>query len=338
MSVNISEGKPNVFLMNTTDGHRLNTFFSGIENVFKSYTICYDANGDEEFDRSKYEKKAVDKAATLLQKLYAYKGMYTGEMEMKAYRDEISKMPRKEWTKFILLLYYCEFIEKHINHLSPTEHALISFHISGVSRALSHQLVRHRIASYSQRSQRYINENNPLFILPPKIGKNEKAKKIYIDTLECIMNNINKIKDLGDPNIKAEDIRFLLPNATATTIMVSMNIRSWMNFFNERCCHRAQWEIHTVANMIFEIVRDLIPFVFETSGPKCEKLGYCPEDKSCGRKIRNQLFQFAPATITEKVCIDKEELADKIAERVEKSLDAKLSNFVQKIEEKPVAK
>lgn len=167
-----------------------------------------------------------------------------------------------------------------MRHESPTEHAVFTFGIEGVSRALTHQLVRHRIASYSQQSQRYVNEENFSYIIPPKIKKDEKAKKKF----EKIMNELNSaykgLLQIADK----EDARFILPNATETRIIVTMNARSLKNFFAQRCCERAQWEIRQLADEMLKLCRKAAPSLFNTIGPNCYHLGYCTEGKmTCGK-------------------------------------------------------
>lgn len=164
-------------------------------------------------------------------------------------------------------------------HFSTLEHASYTFAIDGVSRAMTHQLVRHRLASYNQQSQRYVTFNDePEFIVPPSVedsgmeGEFDKAVKEAFDAY-------SKLVELGIP---AEDARYLLPNACETKIVVTMNIRELMHFFELRCCNRAQWEIREVACRMLELVRPTAPFIFKQAGPGCVK-GRCPEGKmTCG--------------------------------------------------------
>lgn len=178
---------------------------------------------------------------------------------------------------------YGEFIQKLFNlgHFSPFEHVSFTFAISGVSRALTHQLVRHRIASYSQKSQRYVSENKFEYIIPPSIEKNHEAYIEYTKTIEDIQRKYDKLINLGIPK---EDARFVLPNACETKILVTMNARALMNFFEHRCCTRAQWEIREMANKMLAEVKKVAPNIFNHAGAACMSLGYCPEGKmSCGR-------------------------------------------------------
>lgn len=179
---------------------------------------------------------------------------------------------------------------KHVlnsGHHSTLEHVSLTVGIAGISRALTHQLVRHRIASYSHQSQRYAgagestNEGTLSYIIPPKISRNEKAKEIFVSTMGAIDEAYRKLIELGIPN---EDSRFVLPNAAETRIVVTMNLRSWIHFLEERCCTRAQWEIRHTSNEVLALCQKEFPYVFSHLGPKCVRLGYCPEVKNgCGR-------------------------------------------------------
>ncbi|HAA89237.1 MAG: Thymidylate synthase ThyX [Thermoanaerobacterales bacterium 50_218] len=165
-------------------------------------------------------------------------------------------------------------------HLSPLEHASFTFAIEGVSRALSHQLVRHRIASYSQRSQRYVDEQNFLYITPPSIAAHQEALDLYKETMEVIRRAYQKLSKM----VPREDARYVLPNATETKLVCTMNARSLHNFFRLRCCNRAQWEIRELAMKMREEVRKVAPVLFALSGPPCETEGICWEGEfSCGR-------------------------------------------------------
>lgn len=163
-----------------------------------------------------------------------------------------------------------------LGHTSVIEHASFTFAISDVSRSLTHQLVRHRIASYSQQSQRYVNLNEPNYVIPPSIEKNAKTKKAYEETMEAIWVHYNKLLGLEIP---AEDARYVLPNATCTNIMVTMNARSLLNFFELRCCLHAQWEIRLLANKMLREVKRVAPMIFRNAGPSCTTKQMCPEHK-----------------------------------------------------------
>jgi len=171
-------------------------------------------------------------------------------------------------------------------HESVAEHVNFTFRITGLSRVTSHQLVRHRIASYSQESQRY---SDPLevkdkywAVIPDSIQENPEAKKLAIDFLDESIRVRKKMDELG---IKLEDSRYFLPNATKTAIVITMNARSLWNFFNYRICSRAQWEIRRLAKMIFYLVNDVAPALFSWWTPRCER--GCPEQ--CGNPVSNEI-------------------------------------------------
>jgi thymidylate synthase (FAD) len=151
-------------------------------------------------------------------------------------------------------------------------------------------LVRHRLASYSQQSQRYVKESEFDYVIPPSIEKEPLLKEIFEETIEQIQNSYNKILDYFKSKGKSgekvnQDARFLLPGACETKIVVSMNCRELIHFFKVRLCSRAQWEIRNLAQKMLEICCQELPAVFKVVGAKCDFLGYCPEgDKfSCGR-------------------------------------------------------
>ena len=162
-------------------------------------------------------------------------------------------------------------------HVSVIEHASFTFSIEGVSRAMTHQLVRHRVASYTQQSQRYVTYNTlEKYVTPASISDKVEAKELFEETLERISNTYNKLLKLGIPK---EDARFILPNACKTNIIVTMNARELRHFFNLRCCVRAQWEIREAAIEMLRQVKRVAPVLFENAGPSCIELGYCPEGK-----------------------------------------------------------
>lgn len=185
-----------------------------------------------------------------------------------------------------------DFIRKIVQsgHESPLEHVKFTFAVEGVSRALTHQLVRHRLASYSQQSQRYVKADDFGYIIPPSIEKNKEAKDEYLDIIKSIQKSYNKLNDiLSKEGLKGEkanqDARFVLPQGVETKIVVTMNARELLHFFSQRCCQRAQWEIKALADKMLAICREKLPAVFAEAGAKCEKLEYCPEDEkfTCGR-------------------------------------------------------
>ncbi len=176
-----------------------------------------------------------------------------------------------------------DFLRKLVamGHMSPIEHASFTFTVAGISRSLSHQLVRHRIASYSQKSQRYIKEGDFDYIIPPSINNNPEAKEIFEREMDNIQNTYNRLIELG---IHREDVRFVLPNACETSLICTLNARSLHNFFRLRCCTRAQWEIRQLADKMLEEVKKVAPILFEKAGAPCISEGICREgDMSCGR-------------------------------------------------------
>ncbi len=145
-------------------------------------------------------------------------------------------------------------------HTSVFEHASITFRLSNVSRSLTHQLVRHRIASYSQKSQRYVKEQNFNFIIPDSIIDDKLSWALYTDCMDMIDNTYNKLVKAG---IRKEDARFVLPNACTSNIDMTINFRSLFNFFNLRGDIHAQWEIRRVAMAMLDLVKEHAPTVFE---------------------------------------------------------------------------
>lgn len=183
-----------------------------------------------------------------------------------------------------------------MGHTSVLEHASFSFGIEGISRAASHQLVRHRLASYSQQSQRYVSTDFG-YVTPETIadapvagrrGKDGDLGRAYREHLEAGARLYRRMVDAGIP---AEDARFILPNATETRIVVTMNARELHHFFALRLCRRAQWEIREMAGRMMALVARKAPLLFGEAGPGCVR-GACPEGKmSCGEAadVRKEL-------------------------------------------------
>jgi thymidylate synthase (FAD) len=165
-------------------------------------------------------------------------------------------------------------------HTSALEHASYSFAIDGVSRALTHQLVRHRLASYNQQSQRYVSyTDEPAFIVPPEVAADPVASAAFLDS--CAASFI-AYRSLLDSGVPAEDARYLLPNAMETKIVVTMNIRELLHFFELRCCKRAQWEIRELALSMLQLAEPTAPYIFMDAGASCRR-GPCREHKmTCG--------------------------------------------------------
>lgn len=207
-----------------------------------------------------------------------YHAGFVGDMWPKLLEGAISKKKQAEFVEQVL----------SSGHVSPIEHVSFTFAAQGISRALTHQLVRHRIASYSQQSQRYVDGSNFDYVLPPVIARNPAAKKRFEQCMDTIGDSYREIKELleaaGHDKAK-EDARFVLPQAAETRIVYTMNCRTLFNFFEQRCCTRAQWEIRALANGMLKICRKALPVVFASAGARCERLGYCPEGErfTCGR-------------------------------------------------------
>jgi len=165
-------------------------------------------------------------------------------------------------------------------HTSALEHASYTFAIDGVSRALTHQLVRHRLASYNQQSQRYVSyDDEPAFVVPPAVAANPEALKRFKSANATAFSAYGELLDAGIP---AEDARYLLPNAMETKIVVTMNIRELLHFFELRCCKRAQWEIRDLALAMLELAEPTAPYLFMDAGASCRR-GACREGKmTCG--------------------------------------------------------
>lgn len=191
-----------------------------------------------------------------------------------------------------------EFIDRlmSLGHESPIEHVTFTFGIEGISRVNSHQLVRHRIASYSQKSQRYVNETQFEYVIPEAMEADPVTEIIYKETMQIIQERYDALRDIlitryvkdgmdkKDAEKKAnEDARMVLPNACCTSIIVTMNVRSLFNFFKHRCCNRAQWEIREMADEMYKLCYAVAPNIFKYAGPGCVT-GRCTEGKmSCGK-------------------------------------------------------
>lgn len=183
-----------------------------------------------------------------------------------------------------------KFIKKLIslNHLSPIEHASFTFAIEGVSRSLLAQITRHRIASFSVKSQRYVKaEGGFNYIIPPAIiALGEDAVSEYESQMETIYGFyegwINRLEKGEQGN---EDARFVLPNGAETKMIVTMNARELLHFFALRCCNRAQWEIRHISWEMLRLINEVSPALFVTAGPACVS-GACSEGKmTCGKAL-----------------------------------------------------
>lgn len=166
-----------------------------------------------------------------------------------------------------------------MGHHSVIEHAVFTFSVEGVSRALTHQLVRHRIASFSQQSQRYVRLSEPTYVVPETVKRDPEAMKVYEETMDGVWDSYSKLIGMGIP---AEDARYVLPNGCTTNITITMNARELLHFFSMRCCNRAQWEIREMADEMLRLCKEVSPVIFSDAGPACIR-GPCPEGKkTCG--------------------------------------------------------
>lgn len=247
--------------------------------------------------------------------------------------DQITqKLTEEEIARYVNML-------ASIGHESPLEHVSFTFAIEGISRACTHQIVRHRIASYSQQSQRYVKLEQFEYIIPPAIEKNPEAKRIFIETMErdqeaydelvdllledilieehaadygsCIKEILKENPDVVPDRSKVlnlyaekffenyrkaekqaiEDARYVFPNACETKIVVTMNARSLLHFFNVRCCNRAQWEIREMATEMLKECKKIAPALFKKAGPDCV-YGKCGEGKmSCKHPRKEDEFE-----------------------------------------------
>lgn len=208
----------------------------------------------------------------------------------------MEKLTDEEVAKFVNTLV-------NMGHESPIEHVSFTFAIEGISRSCSHQIVRHRIASFSQQSQRYVKLDQFEYIIPPEIERNEEAKKIFIESMNKCQEDYNKLveilfakhyqelldKGVSEKKAKSqaekmsiEDARYVFPNACETKMVFTINARSLYNFFHHRCCERAQWEIRELATEMLKLVKEVAPVLFKNAGAPCTK-GKCPEGKmTCG--------------------------------------------------------
>lgn len=185
---------------------------------------------------------------------------------------------------------------RKMGHMSPFEHVDFTFYIQGVSRAMTHQLVRHRLASYSQRSQRYVDHASFEYVTPPSFagvrvtdadGVERDAVEFYRETMErCAAAYRVLQRALGGAGEEAnQDARYVLPNAAETKIVMTVNARELLHFLAERLCLRAQWEIRRVADLMLAAVLEVAPLLFAGAGPKCVISGHCPEGAlTCGRQ------------------------------------------------------
>ncbi len=166
-----------------------------------------------------------------------------------------------------------------MGHHSVIEHAVFTFSVEGVSRSLTHQLVRHRVASFSQQSQRYVNMDKPTYVIPKTVEADPELKAEFEKMMDEIWKSYNKLVE----KIPPEDARYVLPNACTTNITITMNARELLHLFTLRCCNRAQWEIRDLADEMLRQCKEVYPVIFKNAGPPCVR-GPCPEGKlTCGK-------------------------------------------------------
>lgn len=187
----------------------------------------------------------------------------------------------KEQSKFLQMI-------GSIGHHSVFEHVSFTFGIEGVSRTLTHQLVRHRVASFSQKSQRYVkHEGGFLYITPPLIQEMPEALAEYEEVMSKVSEAYDRLVALG---VAPEDARYILPNAAETKIIVTMNARELLHYFSVRCCERAQWEIRHMSIKMLEKAYEVAPSIFASAGPGCVR-GGCTEGRmTCGRAAEIRKF------------------------------------------------
>lgn len=198
-----------------------------------------------------------------------------------------------------------------MGHESPIEHASFTFGIEGVSRSFLAQITRHRIASYSVKSQRYVSEAHFEYVVPPEIDAVPEAREEFLrameedqahyDRIRALLRQRHREKEIASGKTEAaadraaeklanEDARFVLPNACETKLICTFDARSLLHFFSLRCCNRAQWEIRSAAVQMLRLVRPIAPHLFRTAGPPCVR-GACTEGKmSCGRPAEVRKF------------------------------------------------
>ena len=239
--------------------------------------LCYHykKSGREEGIMENNNKPVVNlisKPANMLKTIYtAARTCYSADTPFNIYNstDDEEKM--------------LKLIERVISsgHYSVIEHIQVTFAISNVSRACTHQLVRHRHMSFSQKSQRYVKEKGQFdYLIPPTIARDENLKAKFVEFMEEISKKYLEFTEAGIP---AEDARAVLPNAASTSIVASLNLREMIHLANLRLCTRAQYEIRSMIKMMCDELIKEEPWLKPYLVPKCERLGYCDEEKSCGR-------------------------------------------------------
>ena len=206
--------------------------------------------------------------------------------------DLLDGLDEEKTARFLTML-------SDLGHASPIEHASFTFGIEGVSRTLLAQITRHRIASFSVQSQRYVRLDDFRYVIPPEIEAIPEAKAAFIESMNedakrylDLAHKLEKQARAKASKQANEDARFVLPNACETKMVVTMNARSLQNFFHLRCCSRAQWEIRQLAEEMLRLVYPVAPHIFRTAGPACVS-GPCPEGKMCCGRTAEVRAQYA---------------------------------------------
>jgi thymidylate synthase (FAD) len=169
-------------------------------------------------------------------------------------------------------------------HHSPFEHASFTFGVDGLSRVASHQLVRHRVASFSQQSQRYVKMDRAEVVTPPSISAHAQARELFGRQAEAALEAYKSLMEMGIP---AEDARFVLPHGWETRLVFTMNARELHHFYDLRLCRRAQWEIRELARLMLIECRKTAPVVFGLAGPSCVRTGQCRESRTCNHPYKS---------------------------------------------------
>lgn len=221
------------------------------------------------------EVKLLSKPENMLQTVYtACRTCYSADSPINIFSCDTAQCEEK----------MLKLIKKVVasGHSSTIEHVQISFGVNNISRACSHQLVRHRHMSFSQKSQRYVKEKGQFdYITPIAIEKNPELNEKFDNFMEKISDFYQELVEAG---VLAEDARAVLPNAAATSMVVSLNLRELIHLANLRLCTRAQYEIRVLVKKMCDAIIEEEPWLGEYLVPKCDALGYCDEAKSCGRK------------------------------------------------------
>ena len=224
--------------------------------------------------------KLISKPENILKTVYtACRTCYSAQSPVDMYENDVDEEKMLKLIKNVIAS----------GHHSTIEHIQISFAISNVSRACTHQLVRHRLMSFSQKSQRYVQEKGQFdYIIPPTIDKNPELREKF----ESFMKEISdKYQEFVEAGIPAEDARFVMPNAASSSLVASLNLRELIHLAQLRLCTRAQYEIRIMVKAMCDEIVAVEPWLKDYLVPKCEFLGFCDEHKSCGRKItKTELF------------------------------------------------